>query len=129
MRLLLDTHIALWAAFDAPQLPPAAAELIANPINDIFVSTASLWEIGIKSSIGKLELTATQASTVFDMCGYRSLDLTKLHARTLDGLALNPNHKDPFDRMLVAQSLSEGMTLLTADAKMSGYHPVLVRIV
>lgn len=124
MKVLLDTHIALWAALDSPQLPAAARQVIADPANEIFVSVVSLWEIGIKSAIGKLAMTATQASAIFDLCGYGSLDLSKHHPRTLDGLTLNADHRDPFDRMLVAQALSEGMTLLTADAKMAGYHPV-----
>ena len=123
MRLLLDTHIALWAATAAPQLSQAAAQLIDDPANEIHVSTVSLWEIGIKAGLGKLPLTATQASAMFDLCGYQSLALAKSHARTLDGLAMNADHKDPFDRMLVAQALTEGMTLLTADAKMMAYRP------
>ncbi|MFS8932716.1 conserved protein of unknown function (plasmid) [Cupriavidus taiwanensis] len=124
MKVLLDTHIALWAALASPQLPAVARQVIADPANEIFVSVVSLWEIGIKASLGKLPVTATQASAVFDLCGYKSLDLSKQHPRTLDGLILHAEHKDPFDRMLVAQALSEGMTLLTADAKMAGYHPV-----
>lgn len=123
--MLLDTHIALWAAMATPQLPAEAARIIGDTANDVYVSAVSLWEIGIKAGLGKLPLTATQASNIFDLCGYRTLDLNKLHCRTLDGLAMHANHKDPFDRMLVAQALAEGMILLTADAKMSAYRPTV----
>ncbi|RZT38413.1 type II toxin-antitoxin system VapC family toxin [Cupriavidus agavae] len=123
MKLLLDTHIALWAAKGSANLPSAAAALIGDASNEIYVSVISLWEIGVKASNGKLDVTATQASTVFDICGYRTLDINRFHIRTLDGLAMCPGHKDPFDRMLVAQALTEGMTLVTADAKMTAYRP------
>ncbi|GLC97058.1 twitching motility protein PilT [Cupriavidus sp. TA19] len=123
MRVLLDTHIALWAVTGSTDLPAAAAAVIAEPTNDIFVSVVSLWEIGIKSAIGKLGFTATQANAAFDLCGYQSLVINKYHTSTLDALALHDDHKDPFDRMLVAQALHEGMTLLTADTKMTRYSP------
>jgi PIN domain nuclease of toxin-antitoxin system len=129
MKVLLDTHLALWASIAHPKLPAAAAEMIQDPNVDLHVSAVTLWEISIKAALGNLWTNATQAAQVFHAMGYRMLDMGERHAAALDLLPLNANHKDPFDRMLVAQATSEGMILLTADGKLGGYGLPNVRVV
>ena len=121
MKLLLDTHLLLWAAEDSPRLSPAARALINDPINDLFFSAASLWEIAIKRGLGrddfKVEPRVLRRGLVDN--GYTELPITGAHTLTLD--LLPPLHRDPFDRILVAQALSEGFTLLTVDSLVAQY--------
>ena len=115
MRLLLDSHVVLWWSEDSPRLSPAWAELLAEPANEIFISAASVWEIEIKKRIGKI----TVATTLVDVAqneGITILDITPTDA-VLAG-SLDWGHKDPFDRMLVAQALERGLTILSFDAAM-----------
>ncbi|GAB7542485.1 type II toxin-antitoxin system VapC family toxin [Cupriavidus sp. CuC1] len=123
MKLLLDTHIALWASFDDERLSPQARGLIQAPTNEIWVSAASIWEIAIKSSLGKLPaaITAAQAAVAFRLSGYQLLPVEAKHALLVEGLPTFANHKDPFDRMLIAQVMSEAMVLLTEDALLAQY--------
>lgn len=131
MRLLLDTHIALWATQDDPHLPPTARELIlAAPPTGVLVSVASLWELSIKSlAVPGFAPNATDARERFTQSGYDLLDVQPHHTRMHDAIMLRADHKDPFDRMLIAQALAEGIMLVTADQKMRGYHPSLVNVV
>ncbi|MDT4871003.1 PIN domain protein [compost metagenome] len=124
MKLLLDTHIALWAAAGSPKLPDAARSLMADPHNEVWVSTIVPWEVTIKHSIGKLGISGWQALQAFRDAGYQILDVKEHHVSALHSLELDQDHKDPFDRMLVAQATHEGMILLTADTKMARYAPV-----
>ncbi len=128
MRLLLDTHIALWACFDDERLSPLARELIETPSNEIWVSAVSLWEIAIKSSLGKLPaaITAAQAGAVFRLSGYQILSVEGQHALLVETLPTFANHKDPFDRMLIAQVMGESMVLLTEDRLLPQYGPTYV---
>ena len=124
MKLLLDTHIALWAISDDRRLSKRARDLISNPSADLFVSVVSLWEIAIKHALGRsgptaMTISAAEAREAFLESGYELLDMTSEHVLAVEGLA--PIHSDPFDRLLVAQALSEPMRLLTHDAALAGY--------
>lgn len=122
MRLLLDTHLLLWWLDDSPLLPDEAHRLIENPENTIFVSVASLWEIRIKQSLGKLVLPAA-FQQVLRESGFELLSIDARHTEALAGLPLH--HRDPFDRMLLAQAREEDLLLLSADAGLRPYgHPV-----
>lgn len=121
MRLLLDTHIALWAITDDPLLPSQARSLILEPGNHVYISAANVWEIAIKHSLkpSSMPISAAEAVHFFHQAGYRFLDMTPDHAvrvETLPGF-----HPDPFDRMLVAQALSEPLVLITHDRKVALY--------
>lgn len=121
MKLLLDTHLLLWAAEDAKQLPKAARILIEDLGNDLLFSAASLWEIAIKRGLGREDFQVDPRllrRALFDN-GYTELSITSDHVITIDQLPAH--HKDPFDRLLVAQALIEGITLLTSDAHLTSY--------
>jgi PIN domain nuclease of toxin-antitoxin system len=121
MRLLLDTHILLWGAFEPQRLSRAASSLIESPDNEISFSALSLWEIAIKTSRGRADFRVDAGVLrrgLFDN-GYAEIAVTGAHAAAL--ASLPPIHKDPFDRMLVAQAMIEGLTLLTADPAIAKY--------
>ena len=121
MRLLLDTHLLLWTAYDSRRLSPRAAKLIGDESNDLLFSAISIAEISIKHGRGRTDFTVHPSATrkLLLEHGYEELALTGLHAEAVGGLP--PIHKDPFDRMLVAQAEIEGATLLTADAAVAQY--------
>lgn len=128
MRLLLDTHIALWAIADDPKLPAKARVLIADTDNTIAVSAASVWEIAIKHALTKrganrMPISGTQALKYFQASGYDMLPVTATHAAAVE--RLKPRHADPFDRLLVAQALSEPMRLLTHDKQVADYNDAI----
>jgi len=123
-RLLLDTHVLLWWLFDAPQLSKVARKLIASRRNEVYVSSASLWEIAIKQRDGKLtgaESYLESFRAVNVEAGLRELSISHAHAVVAGGLIWP--HKDPFDRMLVAQSRSEDLVLVTKDETITAFHP------
>ena len=128
MKLLLDTHVAIWAVAFSPRLPPAIAELLRDAGNEIFVSVVTVWEIAIKRALGKRSappLSAAQAVGHFRASRYRLLDVTVEHAMGVESL---PHiHADPFDRLLVAQALAEPLRLLTRDAKVAAYSDSIIR--
>jgi PIN domain nuclease of toxin-antitoxin system len=109
VRILLDTHVLLWWLADDPALAEAGREVIAAPENLIAFSAASIWEIRIKQAIGKLDLPADFAD-VLARQPFEPLAVTVAHAHALQGLPLL--HRDPFDRLLIAQARVEGMTIL-----------------
>lgn len=121
MNLLLDTHILLWAAARPEKLSRKALRLFDDPDNTLVFSAASLWEIVIKQSLGRddFDVNARQLRRGLLDNGYNELLVTSTHALALDDLP--PLHKDPFDRMLLAQSRVEGFTLLTADKQVLQY--------
>lgn len=121
MRLLLDTHILLWWLDDNPALSPRARDLIAEPANVVVVSAASVWEIRIKEGLGKLKLSPT-FQQVLEQQPFERLAVTIEHAHRLRSLP--PHHRDPFDRMLIAQAQYEALTLLTADDVVRRYDVV-----
>ncbi len=117
MSLLLDTHVVLWWLTDDPTLPePIKDRLDTEP--DVYVSPATVWEVAIKQSIGKLTEPADLPERVRDS-GFRSLPITAAHA--IAAGRLPPIHRDPFDRMLIAQAQLEGLTLVTRDARIQKY--------
>jgi len=118
MNLLLDTHVVLWWLDDAPMLSKKTKTLIADPQNLVFVSAAVIWEITIKQALGKLEIP-DNFRRVLDRQPFEFLDITVDHAYAVASLPLH--HRDPFDRMLVAQAKVEGMTLLSRDARLKQY--------
>ncbi|WP_066097835.1 type II toxin-antitoxin system VapC family toxin [Xanthomonas massiliensis] len=128
MRLLLDTHIALWAIADDARLSAEARQLICAPDNDIWVSVASVWEIAIKHSLGRggMPVSAARALGYFEDAGYDLLPVRANHASAVEQLP--PLHGDPFDRMLVAQALSEPLRLLTHDAAVARYDKNIVLV-
>lgn len=121
MKLLLDTHLLLWAAYQPRRLSKSARALIANPANELFFSAASLWEVMIKQALGRddFRIDARLLRRGLLDNGYSELSITSEHAINTDRLP--PAHKDPFDRILVAQAIVEGITLLTTDRNLSGY--------
>ena len=128
MKLLLDTHILLWAAAESPRLPSIARELLLDPLNDPFFSSASLWEIAIKSGLGRADFQVNARLLRRGLLdnGYTELPVTSEHAVAID--ALPPIHKDPFDRLLIAQSMIEGITLLTNDPLLTHYPAPVQRL-
>ena len=121
MRLLLDTHVALWAITDDQRLTLQARTLIADEANEIFVSLASLWEIAIKHGLGRgdMPVGARPAHVYFQAAGYRLLDIRADHLEQLE--ALPHLHGDPFDRMLIAQALAVPLRLVTHDQAIVAY--------
>ncbi len=121
MKLLLDTHILLWAAGRPEKLSRKARRLLGDPDNTLIFSAVSLWEIVIKQGLGRddFDVNARQLRRGLLDNNYSELAVSSAHALALDDLP--PLHKDPFDRMLLAQSRVEGFTLLTADAQMLQY--------
>jgi len=118
LRLLIDTHLLLWWLAGDPSLSEEARALISDPENTIFVSAVSLWEIWLKESLGKLRLPADFEQKLARE-SFESLPLTGAQTREV---ALLPwHHRDPFDRMLVAQSRVEHLTLLTVDERVAAY--------
>jgi PIN domain nuclease of toxin-antitoxin system len=126
MKLRLDTHVLLWAAGQPERLPRAVRALLNDPHNEPMFSSASLWEIAIKSGLGRddFQVVARLLRRGLLDNGYGELPVTREHAVAIDGLP--PIHKDPFDRLLVAQSMVEGITLLTSDPLVAQY-PAPVR--
>jgi PIN domain nuclease of toxin-antitoxin system len=118
LRILLDTHLLLWWLEDSPSLPVQARELIRDPENTVFVSAASHWEIWLKQSLGKLRLPADFTERLAAE-SFESLPLLASHARQVSVLPWR--HRDPFDRMLVAQAQVEKLVLLTADEALAEY--------
>lgn len=116
MRVLLDTHAFLWWRTD--QLSARATAAIADPTNEVFLSAASAWEIAVKRVTGRLRFDGDVASMA-EQDGIRSLDITIAHA-TLAG-ELPMHHRDPFDRLLVAQAIVEQLVLITRDKAMDAY--------
>jgi PIN domain nuclease of toxin-antitoxin system len=128
MKLLLDTHLLLWAANEPKRLPKAARTLIENLENEVLFSAASLWEIAIKSGLGREDFRVNARLLRRGLLdnGYTEVPITSEHAVSIDQLPVA--HKDPFDRILVAQALVEGVTLLTNDKKLRSY-PGPIRVI
>ncbi|MFC7487827.1 type II toxin-antitoxin system VapC family toxin [Knoellia sp. CPCC 206453] len=118
MRLLLDTHVALWVRTDARELPRTFRDALSSPSTHALISTISLAEIAVKRSIGKLDVDGDFRAGLHDI-GLDELPFTGEHATALEGLPLL--HRDPFDRMLVAQAIAEDLVFLTVDAQCLRY--------
>lgn len=128
MKLLLDTHLLLWAAGAQEQLPALARALIVDPENELLFSAASLWEIAIKRALGRddFQVNARLLRRGLLDNGYSELPIRSEHAVAID--TLPPIHKDPFDRILVAQAMVEGIALLTVDPVVAGYSGPVRRV-
>ncbi len=121
MKLLLDTQVLLWAAANSKRLSASARKLLNDPGNDLCFSAASLWEITSKASLGRQDFRVEPRVLRRGLLdnGYTELPVTSQHAVSVDGL---PDiHRDPFDRLLLAQALTEGITLVTGDALLATY--------
>ncbi len=125
MRVLLDTHILLWVLNDDPRLSSKALRLIENAA-DVYVSAATFWEMAIKVSMGKPDVDLDE---IRDHClesGFIQLPITSEHAIAVK--ELEPHHKDPFDRLIVATAISEPMKLLTSDPQVAHYSPLAILV-
>jgi PIN domain nuclease of toxin-antitoxin system len=124
VRLLLDTHIALWAVADPRRLDPLVQGWIADPDNDVAVSVATLWEIAIKRSVSRQRPGALQVSPAAAMVAFAEADFELLaiaidHVEAVERLPFH--HRDPFDRLLIATALADRCRLLTADTALAAY--------
>jgi PIN domain nuclease of toxin-antitoxin system len=127
VRLLLDTHVFLWWLGDDRRLGRVTRNCIADPEVEVNVSAVSIWEIAIKTTIGKLdwrERSSTTLATCIDDCGFTELPVTAAHAAAVR--ALPRHHADPFDRLLVAQASQEGLRVVSADEVMRLYLPEVI---
>jgi len=122
MRILLDTHAIVWWAIGDRRLSPKARLTIADPETEVFISIASAWEIQIKASLTKLTLNKSVDALYRSMIIDQDFRMIGVELSDIDQLSkLPPHHRDPFDRMLVAQSLRGDFTLVTEDSVMSAY--------
>lgn len=126
MRLLLDTQIALWGLTNDRRLTVKVQGLIMEPENDVYISVASLWEIGIKFQLGRgdMPVSGSRAYELFLAAGYQVLAIQATHTIAVEFLPAI--HNDPFDRMLVAQALSEPMRLVTHDRVVAEYNDSII---
>jgi len=120
-RLLLDTHLLLWWLSGDERLPQQAIDQVMAPASEVFVSQASLWEMAIKCSLGKLRVDLAELEAQIPRQGFHWLPITNSHLLAVAKLDSNDEHRDPFDRLLVCQSRIEPMRLLTADRQLAGY--------
>ena len=128
MKLLLDTHILLWAAGNSPRLSTAAKDLIEDHDNSLTFSVASIWEVVVKHTLGRADFRADPAKLRASLLanGYAEVSIASAHALAI--LDLPSIHRDPFDRMLVAQTIVEEATLVTADSTVSRYPASIVLV-
>jgi PIN domain nuclease of toxin-antitoxin system len=118
VRLLLDTHVLIWALSLDERLVAAIADLLEDPANEVHVSAASAWEVAIKRALGQLQAPEDLAEAI-NSVGFGSLPITVGHALRAGGLPAH--HRDPFDRMLVAQAQIEGLAIVTRDEQIARY--------
>jgi PIN domain nuclease of toxin-antitoxin system len=121
VKFLLDTHLLLWIAENSERLSDELRNELVDPSNEFIFSAASLWEISIKNALSRADFRVNPRAIRQGLLdgGYVELPITSEHAVNID--ALPPLHKDPFDRLLLAQALTEGVTLLTADDQLARY--------
>jgi PIN domain nuclease of toxin-antitoxin system len=125
VSLLLDTHIFLWVVADDRRLTAQARQLILGA-RQVCVSTVSIWEIAIKTRLGKIRVDPVDADREIRICGFRELNLNNRHA--IQAASLPLHHRDPFDRLLIAQAMTEPLHLLTADARLAAYSELVITI-
>lgn len=128
MKLLLDTHLLLWAAGMPDQLSATARALIEDPAHELCFSAASLWEVAIKRGLGRSDFQVEPRLLRRGLLdhGYAEVPVTSAHAVAIDSLP--PIHRDPFDRILISQSMVEGLLLLTVDATVAQYPGPIRRV-
>ena len=118
MRLLLDSHALLWTFWNSPRLGTFARDTVRSPDNEVFVSVASIWEIAVKRASGKIDAPENLATLCREQ-SFALLGIEPFHAEQAANLPMH--HRDPFDRMLVAQAQAEGLTIVTADSTLRRY--------
>ena len=121
MRVLLDTQLLIWWEANHPRLPATVTRRVRNEAEVVFVSRASLWEIAIKVSTGRLRMDIAKFAGNVGKHGFVWLDIKNEHLLAVAVLPVFDDHRDPFDRLLVAQSQTEPLVLLTADSKLARY--------
>ena len=128
MRLLIDTHLLLWAADEFERLPPAAAEMMRDPNNDLAFSAVNMWEIMVKRALKRPDFQVDPRALRDDLldAGYEEIDVVSDHAFALEGLPML--HRDPFDRLLIAQAVAEDFQLLTADRQIARYPGPILKV-
>lgn len=128
MKLLLDTHVLLWAAGEPDKLSETSRLLLQDETNDLFFSSASIWEIVIKRGLGRddFRVDPLRLRKMLVMNGYTEISVASDHALAVDGLP--PLHKDPFDRILLAQARTEGLSLITADEQLTRYGEGIITV-
>lgn len=128
MKLLLDTHVLLWAAGEPDKLSETSRLLLQDETNDLFFSSASIWEIVIKRGLGRddFRVDPLRLRKMLVMNGYTEISVASDHALAVDGLP--PLHKDPFDRILLAQARTEGLSLVTADEQLTKYGEGIITV-
>lgn len=129
MKILLDTHIAIWALVEPERISAAGQALISEEANTILVSSASVWEIAIKFGLGRKgapPFSGRDAVRYFNQAGYRLLPITDAHAAAIEDLP--PTHGDPFDRMLLSQARCESAYLLTHDQRLAAFGDIVIAV-
>lgn len=125
MRILLDTHIFCWSFYEPQRIPLEFRDLL-NGAEEIFVSSASLWEVAIKVRLGKMNADPKELFDQIEANGFHELPVWSKHALLVADLPLH--HTDPFDRLLIAQAISEPMHLLTADSQLKQYSELVIQV-
>lgn len=131
MKLLVDTHVFLWALMDTARLSPLAKYQLEEPGNEVFVSAISFWEIAIKYSLGKLELNGLLPVELSEIAEQKmGFGLLGLDAHSAADSASIPSlHKDPFDRMLIYQAVHSGCHMVSVDSKFTEYEPYGLKLI
>ncbi|OBZ93200.1 twitching motility protein PilT [Pararhizobium polonicum] len=127
MNLLLDTHVAIWAISSPEMLSSKIKAILRDPANQTYVSTASIWEISIKFMVGRdkaMPFSGYEAIRHFTNAGSRILDITAEHAAATEKVVTA--HADPFDRLLIAQAITEPLALVTRDRNVAAYSPTFI---
>ncbi|KVW81354.1 type II toxin-antitoxin system VapC family toxin [Burkholderia ubonensis] len=125
MRILLDTYVFLWSVTDDRKLSKAARKLVVDA-NEVFVSAATIWEASIKSGLGKLDVDVTELVAEISAAGFVELPVRVAHAAMVRDL---PDiHRDPIDRLLVAQAMTEPLRLVTADGHLAKYTDLVIEV-
>jgi PIN domain nuclease of toxin-antitoxin system len=125
MRLLLDTHIFCWSFYEPQRISGETRELM-NEAEEVFVSSASIWEIAIKVRLGKINADPEELFHQIEANGFQELPVSSKHALLVAKLPMH--HTDPFDRLLIAQAMSEPLHLLTADAQLKPYSELVILV-
>ncbi len=125
MRVLLDTSLFIWATLDSPRLGADARKLISEA-SGVYVSAVSIWEIAIKRRLGKLSADMGDLMASIEASGFIALPISVQHAAAVEQLP--DHHRDPFDRLLVAQAIAEPLRLLTSDATLERYSELVMRV-
>jgi PIN domain nuclease of toxin-antitoxin system len=122
VRVLVDTHVFLWCTTNSAKLKSAARKLLSDA-EVVYVSAASIWEVAIKSSLGKIDADAAELAEAIEKSGFRELPINAAHAARV--ARLPRHHGDPFDRLLLAQALTEPLILVTADDQLRAYGEIV----